>query len=43
MYQNKSIDHILFFRCPKKIVTADGETIVKKRTRGGNNASNAKV
>ena len=32
-YRNGLIKHTKLNRCPKKIVTAEGETIVKKRTR----------
>lgn len=32
-YRNGLIKHTKLNRCPKKIVTADGETIIKKRSR----------
>ena len=32
-YRNGLIKHTKLNRCPKKIITAEGETIVKKRTR----------
>ena len=39
-YRIGLIKHTKLNRCPKKIVTAEGETIVKKRTRiSGNQGS----
>ena len=32
-YRNGLIKHTKLNRCPKKIVTAEGETIIKKRSR----------
>ena len=32
-YRNGLIKHTKLNRCPKKILTAEGETIMKKRTR----------
>ncbi|XP_040579117.1 uncharacterized protein [Lepeophtheirus salmonis] len=37
-YRNGLIKHTKLNRCPKKIITADGETIIKKRSRVVNNA-----
>ncbi|CAB4054813.1 KRAB [Lepeophtheirus salmonis] len=40
-YRNGLIKHTKLNRCPKKIITADGETIIKKRSRVVNNAYTA--
>jgi hypothetical protein len=32
-YRNGLIKHTKLNRCPKKILTAEGETVMKKRTR----------
>lgn len=42
-YRNGLIKHTKLNRCPKKIVTPDGETIIKKRSRWNGNAANAKA
>lgn len=37
-YRNGLIKHTKLNRCPKKIITPDGETIIKKRTRTANSS-----
>ncbi|TRY63182.1 hypothetical protein TCAL_04017 [Tigriopus californicus] len=39
-YRNGLIKHTKLNRCPKKIITPDGETIIKKRTRTANSSKN---